>query len=44
MKNVPVERRARLLTDRGSSYLSETSEQYLRAAQSRDIYCALHHP
>src|SRR5271169_4089531 len=44
MKRVPVESRARLLSDNGSSYLSHAFEDYLRMLQIRHIRCAPHHP
>jgi len=44
MKSVPVESRARLLSDNGSSYLSHAFEDYLRMLQIRHIRCAPHHP
>ena len=44
MKNVPVEDRARLLSDNGSSYLSHAFEDYLRTLRIRHIRCAPHHP
>jgi putative transposase len=44
MKNVPVEDRTRLLTDRGSGYLARAFEEYLQMLSIRHIYCAPHHP
>jgi RNA-directed DNA polymerase len=44
MKNVPVEDRTRLLSDNGSSYLSQAFEDYLRMRQIRHLRCAPHHP
>lgn len=44
MKDVPVEDRTRLLTDRGSGYLADAFEDYLRTLEIRHIYCAPHHP
>jgi transposase InsO family protein len=44
MKSVPVEERARLVNDNGSSYLSHAFEDYLRMLQIRHIRCAPHHP
>ena len=44
MKNVPVEDRTRLVSDNGSSYLSQAFEDYLRMLQIRHVRCAPHHP
>ncbi len=44
MPAVPVEFRARLLTDRGSGYLAGAFKDYLRTLHIRHIYCAPHHP
>lgn len=44
MKNVPVEDRTRLVSDNGSSYLSQAFEDYLRMLEIRHIRCAPHHP
>ncbi len=42
--DVPVEDRARLLTDRGSGYLARTFEDYLRMLSIQHILCSPHHP
>lgn len=39
-----VEDRTRLLTDRGSGYLADAFEDYLRTLEIRHIDCAPHHP
>ena len=41
--DVPVEDRARLLTDRGSGYLARTFEDYLRMLSIQHILCSPHH-
>ena len=43
-EQVPVEDRARLLTDRGPGYLAHAFEEYLKTLSIRHIYCAPHHP
>jgi len=42
--DVPVEDRARLLTDRGPGYLARAFEDYLRLFSIRHILCSPHHP
>jgi transposase InsO family protein len=42
--DVPVEDRARLLTDRGPGYLAHAFEDYLRMVSIRHILCSPHHP
>ena len=42
--DVPVDDRARLLTDRGSGYLAGTFEDYLRTLSIQHILCSPHHP
>ena len=44
MRQVPVEDRTRLLSDRGSGYLARAFEEYLEMLGIRHIYCAPHHP
>jgi transposase InsO family protein len=44
MKQVPVEDRTRLLSDRGSGYLAQAFEDYLQMLHIRHILCAPHHP
>jgi RNA-directed DNA polymerase len=44
MRQVPVEDRTRLLSDRGSGYLARVFEEYLEMLQIRHIYCAPYHP
>lgn len=42
--DVPVEDRARLLTDRGSGYLARAFEDYLQMLSIQHILCSPHHP
>jgi transposase InsO family protein len=44
MRQVPVEDRTKLLSDRGSGYLARVFEEYLEILGIRHIYCAPHHP
>jgi len=44
MRQVPVEDRTKLLSDRGSGYLARVFEEYLEMLGIRHIYCAPHHP
>lgn len=44
MKQVPVEDRTKLLSDRGSGYLAQAFEDYLQMLHIRHILCAPHHP
>jgi len=44
MRQVPVEDRTKLLSDRGSGYLARIFEEYLEMLGIRHIYCAPHHP
>ena len=44
MRQVPVEDRTKLLSDRGSGYLTRVFEEYLEMLGIRHIYCAPHHP
>jgi putative transposase len=44
MRQVPLEDRTKLLSDRGSGYLARAFEEYLRMLSIRHIYCAPHHP
>jgi putative transposase len=44
MKQVPVEDRTKLLSDRGSGYLAQVFEDYLQMLHIRHILCAPHHP
>ncbi len=44
MEQVPIETRARLLSDRGSGYLAHAFEEYLHTLSIRHIYCAPYHP
>jgi putative transposase len=44
MRQVPVEDRTKLLSDRGSGYLARAFEEYLEMLGIRHIYCAPHHP
>ena len=44
MKNVPVEDRARLVSDNGPGYLAHAFEDYLRMLQIWHIRCSPHHP
>jgi transposase InsO family protein/transposase-like protein len=44
MRQVPIEDRTKLLSDRGSGYLARAFEEYLCMLQIRHIYCAPHHP
>ena len=42
--DVPVDDRARLLTDRGPGYLARALEDYLRTLSIQHILCSPHHP
>jgi putative transposase len=44
MRQVPLEDRTKLLSDRGSGYLARAFEEYLCMLSIRHIYCAPHHP
>lgn len=44
MEQVPLDTRARLLTDRGSGYLADAFEEYLETLSMQHIYCAPYHP
>jgi putative transposase len=44
MRQILVEDRTRLLSDRGSGYLARAFEEYLCMLEIRHIYCAPHHP
>ncbi len=44
LERVPVAERSRLLTDRGSGYLAQAFEDYLKALSIRHLYCSPHHP
>jgi putative transposase len=44
MRPVRLDDRTKLLSDRGSGYLAQAFEEYLRMLLIRHIYCALHHP
>ena len=43
-ERVRLERRTRLLSDRGPGYVARAFKDYLRMLAMRHIYCSPHHP